>query len=229
MKNHTKARRQGFTLVELLVVIAIIVALAALTSPAVIGALNKAERTTTILNMKEIYKAMFQFADENDGLFPSEDLAEEYGLSESESSNDLFSQLFAEGTLQNGEPLFWVKKSQVCSNIEPDDATTENREFSEDKTLESGDVGFAYISEQFRTDNSARPLIFDSPPNADGLEFDTELWGKKVLVLRVGGDAKAEKMDKDGNIVDGDGNNIFTNDAEIWTKNHDIQIKYPEK
>jgi len=55
----------AFTLIELLVVIAIIAILAALAVPALTSALSKAQQTGTMNNMRQLYLAEFQMA--NDG------------------------------------------------------------------------------------------------------------------------------------------------------------------
>lgn len=224
MKNYRKTNRKGFTLVELLVVIAIIVALAALTTPAVFKALGKAAQATSISNLKDIHKSMTMFAMDNDGLFPSEELTEDYAVNGTTYSNDYFKQLFAAELLDGAENLFWVKGSQVCNKKAPDGVTTQGGDFAEDRTLEAGDVGYSYIAEQTNTDNSARPLMFDAP--LDGGEFDTELWGSKVLVLRLGGDAKAEKLDaRTDKLLDGDGQELLSSSSEIWGNVTDIQTR----
>src|ERR1041385_6978797 len=55
----------AFTLIELLVVIAIIAILAALAVPALTSALGKAQMSGTMNNMRQLYLAQFQMA--NDG------------------------------------------------------------------------------------------------------------------------------------------------------------------
>ncbi len=60
-----RERVSAFTLIELLVVIAIIAILAALAVPALTSALNKAQMTGTMNNMRQLYLAQFQMS--NDG------------------------------------------------------------------------------------------------------------------------------------------------------------------
>ena len=62
MKMKTSS---AFTLIELLVVIAIIAILAALAVPALTSALAKAQMNGTMNNMRQLYLAQFQMA--NDG------------------------------------------------------------------------------------------------------------------------------------------------------------------
>ena len=65
MKIKTNKSSSAFTLIELLVVIAIIAILAALAVPALTSALAKAQMNGTMNNMRQIYLAQFQMA--NDG------------------------------------------------------------------------------------------------------------------------------------------------------------------
>ena len=63
--NKTNKTSSAFTLIELLVVIAIIAILAALAVPALTSALAKAQQTGTMNNVRQLYLAQFQEA--NDG------------------------------------------------------------------------------------------------------------------------------------------------------------------
>jgi len=62
----------AFTLIELLVVIAIIAALAALAVPAVSGAISRANRATSIGNLRGIAVALQQFAASEEGFLPAQ-------------------------------------------------------------------------------------------------------------------------------------------------------------
>jgi prepilin-type N-terminal cleavage/methylation domain-containing protein len=65
MKIKINKISSAFTLIELLVVIAIIALLAALAVPALTSALNKAQMSGTMNNLRQIYLAQFQMS--NDG------------------------------------------------------------------------------------------------------------------------------------------------------------------
>src|SRR4029450_11664276 len=58
------SREGGFTLIELVVVIAIIAILAALAVPALTSALNKAQMTGTMNNMRQLYLAQFSMSND---------------------------------------------------------------------------------------------------------------------------------------------------------------------
>ena len=61
---------RGFTLVELLVVVAIIALLAAIAIPAVTGAINSANRTKCMNNLRTIYTYLQAYAQEHNGQLP---------------------------------------------------------------------------------------------------------------------------------------------------------------
>ena len=224
MKLTNKRIRKGFTLVELLVVIAIIVALAALATPAIFKALGRAAMAESVSNGHQVKITMDLFAMDNDGVYPSEDSADFYGTG-STTSNDLFKQLFASGST-NSEKIFWVKGSQMCNKAKPDDVTTTGGGFSQPKTLEAGDCGWAMLEDQPQPLNPSRPLIFDSPPTGEGKLFDGELWGLKAIVVRIDGSAKPERLPPRFKLLDGDNKELLTTASEIWGPS-EIDIAYP--
>jgi prepilin-type N-terminal cleavage/methylation domain-containing protein len=229
MKLTTNRTRKGFTLVELLVVIAIIVALASLATPAVFRALKQAAMAENVSNGRQVKMTMDAYAMDHDGVFPNEDEAEFYEISGSDTSNDLFKQLFA-GEYTDSERIFWVKGSQVTKSGRPDDVTTVGGKFNANKTLEAGDCGWAYVKEQSNTDNANRPILFDCPPTGSGLEFDPDLWGKKAVVVRIDGVVKPELLNPTNKLLDGDNKQLLTTASEVWgSATANIDIAYPLK
>lgn len=216
-------------MVELLVVIAIIVALAAMATPAIFKALGRAAMAESVSNGRQVKLILDTFAMDNDGVYPSEDSAEFYEIAGTEKSNDLFKQLFASGNT-NSEKIFWVKGSQMCDKAKPDDVTTEGGVFSQSRTLEAGDCGWAMVEDQTNVDNPSRPLIFDSPPTGAGLVFDGELWDLKAIVVRIDGSAKPERLNPSFKLLDGDNKELLTTNSEVWGSNvSEIKIAYPLK
>ena len=69
------ARGRGFTLIEVLVVIAIITLLAAILFPVFGSAREKARQSTCMNNQRQIATAILMYAQDNDELLPSADIA----------------------------------------------------------------------------------------------------------------------------------------------------------
>jgi prepilin-type N-terminal cleavage/methylation domain-containing protein len=229
MKLTTKQNRKGFTLVELLVVIAIIVALAAMATPAIFKALGRAAMAESVSNGRQCKLIMDSFAMDNDGVYPSQDTADFYEIGGSDTSNDLFKQLFASGNT-NSEKIFWVKGSQVCNKARPDDVTTDGGKFNVNRTLEAGDNGWCMVRDQTNVDNPSRPLMFDSPPTGTGLVFDGELWDMKAIVVRIDGSAKPMRLNPSFKLLDGDNKELLTTSSEVWgASTSRVDIAYPLK
>jgi prepilin-type N-terminal cleavage/methylation domain-containing protein len=66
----TRDRGPAFTLVEILVVIAIIAALATITLPIIRSAANKAKDTTCLSNLRQLYLASLNYAQDNNNDTP---------------------------------------------------------------------------------------------------------------------------------------------------------------
>ncbi len=209
--------RKGFTLVELLVVIAIIVALAALATPQIFKALKRAALAEALNNVRQVKFALDDFALDFDGQYPNEDTAEAVSenLGGGQTSNAFFRQLFMAGSTQS-ESIFWVKNSPVASKSAPDDKTTEGGKPQENLVLEPGDCHWAYVTEQTNTSNVSRPLLLDGYKRGT-TDFDSELWDRKVVVLRIDSSAKPMRMRlSDDKVLDGDKKDIMTSEAAAW-------------
>ena len=190
---------------------------------------SRADMAYAVSNSKQIKLALDSFAMDNNGVYPNGETALKYGCPDDGSSNALFRQLFARGMTES-EKIFWIKGSQLCSKSRPDDETTSGGVFDRGKTLEPGDNGWAYVMDQTNTDNPSRPLLFASPPRGAGLEFDPDLWDMKVVVLRIDGSAKPERLNPVNRLMDGDNKELLTTESAVWGEGVDeVQIAYPAR
>lgn len=209
MKLHIKQTRKGFTLVELLVVIAIIAALAAMATPVIMKQKKKADMTTSTNNAKQIFYLMVEF-DGDFGEFPSDDSAEDIednGLTlGSSSSNDYFRQFIAGGYTQS-EEIFFAKSKDTKK---PDNVITSS------SALEDGEVGFAYLSNQSTSDNSARPLVM-APMNEGEQTFDADPYDSKCVVLRIDGSVKQLRLNSNDEAILSGSQTLFDDGEDtVW-------------
>ncbi len=63
-------KRKGFTLIELLVVVAIIALLISILLPSLARASELAKRSVCASNLRQMFTSMYQFANDNSGMFP---------------------------------------------------------------------------------------------------------------------------------------------------------------
>ena len=176
---------------------------------------KRAEAARHLNNVRQIKFACDGFATDFDGQYPNDDTGNQLqqGLG-TDSSNDYFRQLFLSGETQS-ELIFWVKGATTCTKAKADDIIMRNGNLLPDEILKPGDCGWAYLREQTNTSNVARPLIVIG--YKDGTkEFDLELHGGRVIVVRIDGSAKAMEPDAKGVVLDGSGNDIFSPKADAW-------------
>ena len=220
MNIRKTKHRKGFTLVELLVVIAIIVALAALATPQIFKALKRAAMAEGINNIKQVKLALDSFAMDFDGQYPNSDTSRRLTGNEDEinDSNTGFRQLFWSGDTQS-EKIFWVKGSSVATRSPDDKITDGSGEIVESEILREGDCHWAYMTEQSNVSNPSRPLVMDSF-KADETIFDSNLWDKKAIVLRIDSSARAERMGVTGaakdKVLDAAGDDILDSTSSAW-------------
>lgn len=183
---------KGFTLVELLVVIAIIAALAAMATPVILKQKKKADMTEAVNNAKQIFYLMIEF-DGDFGEFPSDDSASDIDTDltlGSANSNDYFRQ-FIGGGYTSSEEIFYAKSNDTKK---PDNAVNGT------SALEAGEVGFAYLTKQSTSQNSARPLVM-APMIEGGETFDPSPYDNKAVVLRIDGSVKQLRVNKEKEAV----------------------------
>lgn len=217
MTIATRKRRKGFTLVELLVVIAIIVALAALATPQIFKALKRAALAEAISNARQVKLALDSFANDFDGVYPSDDTADEVaeGLAGGQNSNAYLKQLHMAG-IADSEIIFWVKNSPVANKRPPDNKIKDGNRPSQNEILKAGDCHWAYVVDHDNTDNGTRPILMD-PYKPGSSDFDEELWDWKAVVMTLDGSVKALRMRvADSQVLDGDKKPIMSSQAAAW-------------
>lgn len=216
--NPTK--RQGFTLVELLVVITIIAALAALVSPQVLKALNKADVTTATNNARNIGLAMFNF--QNDyGRFPDastqEDIEENFPDAAIQAStsdaNGYFRQLFIAG-FTDSEEIFFAKTS---TSTKPDGI------FDTTNTcLERGENAFGYIlnGQDGQTTGGSSSRYIVATPLASATSFDQDPFSGKAVALRIDQSVQSLNINDAGEALIGGGKKLLeAGQGTIWGSN----------
>jgi prepilin-type N-terminal cleavage/methylation domain-containing protein len=176
-----KRKRKGFTLVELLVVIAIIASLAGLSYGPIMKHLESSARTEAISNGKNIYTALLGFMTANDNVFPNTATVTAAGGTAGTTSNGYFQQLFDGGNVSD-EKYFYHRQGAKMGLAST--TTTPNN----DKTLDTTECVWGYVAELDPGDSTS-PLLFDS--SSDGLDFLTNTWKGKAVIIKVDGGAKA--------------------------------------
>ncbi len=212
MKTNYNPRR-GFTLVELLVVIVIIAALAGLTAPMVIRQRKKADQTEAVNNARQIGFALLEFETEYTRFPDSTSGAEVTAATGVEvktgnTSNALFSQLFAAGMTQS-EAMFYCKSAYTKK---PDGNIT-----SATLTLDEGECGFGYLTNGtsgFSTSgNPGRPICAAPFTKVPGTTFDPDFFDGKAVILKIDNSVTSVPIDKVAKTVALNGANILATTA----------------
>ncbi|NWK57670.1 type II secretion system protein [Verrucomicrobiaceae bacterium N1E253] len=229
MNITRKNINKGFTLVELLVVIAIIAALAGFATPLVLKQMKKADMATATHNAKQLHLALFEF-DQDYGFFP--DSADSAGLGASgNTANDVLRQLFLNGNVTSEENFY----AKTAFSKQPDgDVGNESNDYN--NALDNGEVGFLYIDDQSTGGNSSRPLLAAPLMSSGGaptaMLFDKDIYGGKMMVLRIDGSVKQYRVDKTSNQARTTVNNsqvdIFATQNPVWDDTAP-QPLYPSK
>ena len=130
------------------------------------------------------------------------------------TSNDLFRQLFASGTVT--EQIFFAK-SPTCSD--PGD------EILGALTLAKGECGFTYVAGLSSSHDGRAPLIM-TPVIPGTWKFDSKPFGGKAIVFRCDGSVKLEPIDPHEHVMIG-GMNLFDPRQPYW-RGKAPDIKWPE-
>ena len=173
---------KGFTLVELLVVIAIIAALAAMATPVIIKQKKKADSTTATNNARQIYLLLIEFDDDFGG-FPSDESASsdaDLSAYTGSNSNNYLGQLIAGGYVQSEDIFFAKGGSESNAKKKPDNVFN-----SQSETLEAGECGFSYVTDQSISGNPGIPILM--APMDSTTTFREDPYGGKAVVLRADG------------------------------------------
>ena len=184
---------------------------------------KKARMVQAMNGARQVTLAMHAFAQDYDGLFPSEETAKLHGLPKGGKwSNDYFRQLLAGGIIPS-EQVFWVKSAKVCNRDQPDDIIETDGKFDPSVALQAGDCGWAYVSGQSNASHAARPLVIDAyTPGTT--EFDAKIWDGKVLVGWVDGAVLAVDLDAKGAlVVNGEG--VLDAKSAIWKDSGQDPVK----
>jgi len=181
---------------------------------------SAADRTEAINNIKQINLALIDF-DNDYGAYPDASTipavkaATSTTLSlGSSTSNELFRQLIAAGT--KSEKIFWAKTAgtpRKGTDILGADA------------LKKGECGFTYIVGLSSSSDPNTPVAM-VPVIPGTWKFDPKPFKGKAVVLRIDGSAKAEPIDKNGDVMIG-GMNLFDPRQPYW-RGKAPDIKWPE-
>ena len=219
MKNTTRSN-SGFTLVELLVVIAIIATLAGVGVPALMAKKKEGDRAEAVMNAKQIGLALFGFEQEY-GSYPDDETATDISENLNETipggggeSNYYFRQLIVAGYIDQEKPFF----AKATFTKKPDNDMQNN------SMLEQGEVGFSYIMKTGNeglssAGNSAIPLAAAAVQGgANDDTFDTDVYNKKAVILRIDTSASIETIrPSDSKVLMGGGKTLLqTGSGSVW-------------
>ena len=232
----SKWTRKGFTLVELLVVMSIIVALAALSTPAILNKMKSMAMTQAVSNARQVYISLLEFESDM-GNFPDPSLVTQnedlQGFS-GNTANQLLGQLIAGGYTKS-EDIFYAKGGNPAGNKKPDDIISPRSEI-----LKEGEVGFAYVMVTGDGSSGARGLstsddgglpVICAPVQTGGSSavFKSAPYDNKGVYLRVDGSVRNERLNQTSSKLKVGKKTLFdTGDGTVWGNELTPQVVLPQ-
>jgi len=122
------------------------------------------------------------------------------------TSNDLFKQLIVSG-ITNSEEIFYAR---VPGARRPDNVI-----ISEDRTLISGECGFAYIAGATGKCDPMRPLAV-TPLIPGTFKFDPEPFDGRAIILKADNSVVSYPIRKDGTVIAPGGKDLFDSSQPYW-------------
>jgi hypothetical protein len=178
--------------------------------------LSTAQRT-----LAQVHLALLDF-DSDDGTFPNASTIADVKFVTSTTlplgsvnSNELFRQLIATDTAKS-EKLFWAPTGSTPR--QPNDILGAD-------TVKKGECSFTYIAGLSSSSDHTAPVAM-APVIPGTQQFDPKPFNGRAVVLRIDGSAKAEPIDKHGDVMIG-GMNLFDPRQPYW-RGKAPDIKWPE-
>ena len=185
------------TLLEVIVLIAVVVVLCSLATPHAYISVVKSRESKDLSNARLIHLALFNFASDHDGEFPSSTDQDNRKPNEKArpltTSNDAFANLIPRYIAS--EKTFWIEGSAWCNPTKPDENITPGN------MLAAGENGFAYVEGLSTTSNGNLPLVADGFKEGQPGVYTSDVkakggvWrGKVAVVVRVDGSGALEQL-----------------------------------
>jgi len=180
-------------------------------APLWLRAKKNAPQTEATSNIKQIHFALLDF-DSDYSCFPdAASIADVQSKTHTtlslgtSTSNDYFRQLIAAETAES-ETIFWAKT--------PATPRKPNNVFGAD-TLKKGECSFAYVAGLTASSDSETPIVM-TPMIPGTHQFDPAPFGRKAVILRIDGSAKAATIRTDNHEVAVPGGTLFDPSLPHW-------------
>jgi hypothetical protein len=198
----------------------VLLLLAFLLAPVVLKSRKASDRTEAVNNIKQVNLALIDF-DSDYGAFPDASSIPAVKAATSttlalgsSSSNELFRQLIAVGN--KSEKIFWAKTAGTPRK--GDDILGAG-------ALKKGECAFTYIAGLSTSSDPDTPVLM-VPVIPGTWKFDPKPFQGKAVILRIDGSAKAETIDKNGDVMIG-GMNLF-DPRQLYWHGKAPDVKWPE-